>query len=171
MGAILNIFKYLGKGFILLEEAAICLLLVATTFLACTQIFLRDFFSTGFAWAEPLLRYMVLWLGLVGAAAATRKGRHIAIDVASHLIPEHLAPWLRLLLNLCSAAVCFILTYAAIIFVRNEAAFPSGHEVLSIPSWQLNLIFPLALGLIAGRFLIIAANDIAELIQQQRKSA
>lgn len=170
MPSVIKNLQRLYRGFNRLEEAIISLLLVAMILLACSQIFMRSFFSSGFTWAEPLLRYLVLWCGLLGAAAATRMGRHIAIDIASHLIPQHLAPWLQLLLNLCAAAVCFILTYASILFVRNEAAFPGGHAVLSIPSWGLNLIFPLALGIITCRFVIIAGQDIAAIVELHRQT-
>lgn len=141
------------------EETFLCLLLTAMIFLACVQIFLRFFFSGGFAWADPLLRYMVLWAGLFGAAVATKTGKHISIDILSHLLPDRLKPWIQVLLNLFSAAVCSVLTYAAINFVRDEATY-GGRGLLGIPSWGLNLVFPLAFGIISLRFLILTFNNL-----------
>ena len=46
------------------EAAFVCFLLVAMVLLACVQIFLRTFYSSGIFWADPLLRYMVIWAGL-----------------------------------------------------------------------------------------------------------
>jgi hypothetical protein len=66
-------FNFLNR----LEELFLCLLLLTMIGLACTQIILRDLFSTGFVWADPLLRYMVIWAGLFGADIATRKKKHI----------------------------------------------------------------------------------------------
>ena len=142
-----------------LEEAFLCLLLSSMILLACVQIFLRFFFSGGFAWADPLLRYMVLWAGLFGAAVATKKGKHISIDIISHLLPDSYKPWLQALLNLFSAGVCSVLTYAAITFVRDEATY-GGRALLEIPSWGLNLVFPLAFGIISLRFLILVFNNL-----------
>ncbi len=141
------------------EEAFLCLLLTSMIILACVQIFLRFFFSGGFAWADPLLRYMVLWAGLFGATVATRQGKHISIDIISHLLPAPFKPWLQVILNLFSTVVCGVLTYAAINFVRDEALY-GGRGLLHIPSWAWNLVFPLAFGIITLRFLILAFNNL-----------
>lgn len=141
------------------EETFLCLLLASMIILACVQIFLRFFFSAGFLWADPLLRYMVLWAGLFGAAVATKQGKHITIDIISHMLPEQYQSWLQALLNLFATGVSTTLTYAAIIFVRDEAAY-GGRALLDIPSWGLNLIFPLAFGIISFRFLILTLNNL-----------
>jgi TRAP-type C4-dicarboxylate transport system permease small subunit len=142
-----------------LEEAFLCFLLSGMIILACVQICLRFFFSSGLVWADPLLRYMVLWVGLFGAAVATKQGKHITIDILSHMLPEQYQSWLQALLNLFATGVCCTLTYAAIIFVRDEATY-GGRVLLGIPSWGLNLIFPLAFGIISFRFLILTLNNL-----------
>jgi TRAP-type C4-dicarboxylate transport system permease small subunit len=152
-------FSLILKTVSWIEEAFLCFLLSSMIILACVQIFLRFFFSGGFAWADPLLRYMVIWAGLFGAAVATKKSKHISIDIISHLLPERHQPWLQALLNLFSTVVCSFLTYAAVNFVRDEA-FYGGRAILDIPSWGLNLIFPMAFGLIAFRFLILTLNNL-----------
>ena len=142
------------------EEWFLCFLLASMVILACAQILLRGVFSSGLIWADPLLRYLVLWSGLIGAAIATRQGKHIAIDVASHLIPEKYYAWLVALIDLFSALVCLGLTYAAVLFIRSEIEFGGTRVILGIPSWVLNLIFPLAFGLIAIRFLLVLVANI-----------
>ena len=145
------------------EEAFLCFLLLAMILLACIQIFLRTFYSSGILWADPLLRYMVVWAGLFGAAVATKQSKHISIDIISYLVPEQFLPWLRILINLFSASVCIILTYAAVRFVRDEVLY-GGRGILDIPSWALNIIYPLAFGIIAGRFLILALKDLGRIL-------
>jgi TRAP-type C4-dicarboxylate transport system permease small subunit len=152
-------FSLILKAVSWIEETFLCLLLTAMIILACVQIFLRFFFSGGFIWADPLLRYMVLWAGLFGAAVATKNCKHITIDIISHLLPDRLKPWLQVLLNLFSAGVCSVLTYAAINFVRDEATY-GGRGLLDIPSWGLNLVFPLAFAVISLRFLILTFNNL-----------
>ncbi|MFC1524090.1 TRAP transporter small permease [Thermodesulfobacteriota bacterium] len=145
--------RFISATFFRFEELFLSLLLTSMILLACMQIILRLFFSGGLLWADPLLRYLVLVAGLLGAAAATSRGKHIALDIISFLVPQQFLPWLRTLINLCSATVCGFLTWAAIIFVRNEAEFGS-RALLSIPSWIWNMIFPVAFTLITLRFLI-----------------
>jgi len=147
-----------GQWLARLEELFLCLLLTAMISLACLQILLRSLFNSGLMWADPMLRYLVLWAGLFGAVTATRHGKHITIDVASFLLPKKVLPWLNILLNLFGSLVCGFLTYAAVLFVIEEASF-GGRALLSIPSWLLNMAFPLAFGLISGRFLIRAISE------------
>lgn len=136
-----------------LTDLLLCLLLLAMIGLACIQIFLRTFVGGGLLWADPLLRYLVLWTGMTGAVVATREGKHIAVDVVTYLAPASARTWIRPAVNLFSLAVSVALTAAAVIFVRNEAAYGSS-PLLSVPSWIWNLIFPLAFGMIACHFLV-----------------
>ena len=159
MGSLKKIFISITSILTWTEEAFLCLLLFAMIVLACVQIFLRTFYASGILWIDPLLRYMVIWSGLFGAAVATKHSKHISIDVISHIVPDKYLPWLRFLLNFFSAAVCFILTYAAVKFVRDEALY-GGRGLLDIPSWQLNIVYPVAFCIIAGRFLLLALQDL-----------
>lgn len=146
----------------LLLDSILCLLLIALILLACTQIALRTFFSGGLLWADPLLRYLVLWCGMLGAVVATREKKHISIDVVGYLTPEQLKPWLGLLLDLFSTLVAGALTWAAIIFVSNERLF-GGSPLLTIPTWVWYLIFPISFTLITIHFFLALTTDISSL--------
>ncbi len=160
-------FNRCGQWCVRLEELFLCLLLTAMIGLACVQILLRALCNSGLMWADPLLRHMVLWAGLFGAAAATGHGKHISIDVASFLLPQKVQPWLRVAINLFAAVVCGFLTHAAILFVTEEAAY-GGRALLGIPSWVLNLAFPIAFALICVRFLIRAVTGAIAIATDSR---
>lgn len=137
-----------------LEELTLSLILLVMILMACLQITMRVFFSSGLVWADPLLRYLVLWSGLLGAVVATRMGKHIAIDLISHFVPRTILHWLQATINFFSMTICLILTYASVVFVINEASFNNSQPLLGLASWQLNLIFPIAFGLMSCHFLI-----------------
>lgn len=149
-----------------LEEAVLLLLLGAMILLSCTQIVLRDVWGGGLSWADPLLRVMVLWAGLLGAVVATQMDKHISIDLTSHLLPKGIFRWLRVVRSFFCAGVCAVLTWLAIDFVRQEALQISGQEMAGLASWQLNLIFPIAFGGIALRFLIGTARSLVALAKK-----
>ena len=138
-----------------IEESILGLFLVTMILLACVQILLRTVFSSGLLWADPLLRYLVLWSGLLGAAMATSQGKHLSLDIISFLVPESLKAWLHIVTNLFSAIVAAFLTWAAYLFIRSEMEFGNA-QLLSVPSWVWNLIFPIAFALITFRFLMAA---------------
>lgn len=149
-----------------LEEAVLLLLLGAMILLACVQIALRDIWGGGLSWADPLLRVMVLWTGLLGAVVATQMDKHISIDLASHLLPKGIFRWLRVVRSFFCAGVCVVLTWLAIDFVRQEALQSNGQEMAGLASWQLNLIFPIAFGGIALRFLIGTVRSLVALAKK-----
>ncbi len=68
--------------------AALVLLLVG---LSGAQIVLRIFFETGLSWADSFSRSLVLWTGMLGALAAVRDDKHIALDV----LQRYLSPKMR----------------------------------------------------------------------------
>ncbi len=149
-----------------IEETILCLLLLVMIALSCLQIVLRSLFSSGLLWADPLVQQLVLWCGLLGAAMATTRGKHIALDVINYLLPEKVQPWVLLLSHLFSALTTSLLTYAAWLFLQNEMEFGSP-GLLSLPSWGWNLIFPLAFALIAVRYFLSAWRCIRQLRQER----
>ena len=152
--------QQIGRLLERLEEAVLLLLIAAMILLACVQIVLRDFWGGGVSWADPLLRVMVLWAGLLGAVVATKMDKHISIDLASHLLPKGIFRWLRVLRYLFATGVCLVLTWVAADFVLQEAGQGNGQEMAGIASWQLNLVFPIAFAGIALRFLISSVGSV-----------
>jgi TRAP-type C4-dicarboxylate transport system permease small subunit len=136
------------------EELLLGLLLSAMILLACLQIILRTFFAGGLFWADPVLRYLVIWSGFLGAVAATGRGRHIAIDLIGDHLPPVLQGWLTLVIQLFSTLAAAGLTWAGWRFVASEFAF-GANGPLGLPLWLLNSIFPLAFALITLRYLLL----------------
>jgi TRAP-type C4-dicarboxylate transport system permease small subunit len=73
-----------GKGLESLrniENWLLAILILILVGLSGAQILLRIFFETGLSWADPFSRGLVLWTGMLGALAAVRDDKHIALDV------------------------------------------------------------------------------------------
>lgn len=135
------------------EDSLLTLLLGLMISLGALQILQRNFFSTSFPWSDELLRLLVLWLGLVGAVAASRDDRHITIDILSRFLSEKNNLRLRLLLDLFTTIVCGVLAWHGVGFIRMEQEF--GATALDgLPAWIFELIIPLAFGLIAWRYAV-----------------
>jgi TRAP-type C4-dicarboxylate transport system permease small subunit len=152
-----------------LEETLLSLLLTAMIVLACLQIILRSFFGGGLFWAEPLLRYLVLWGGLLGAVAATGQSRHIAIDLIGNRLPERVQAWLNLIIQLFSAVAAAGLTWAAWRFLRNEIA-DAGTGPLDLPLWLLLGIFPASFALITLRYLLLLGRQGKTILAGNRRT-
>lgn len=135
-----------------LEEGVIALLLGSLVIFGSTQIVLRNFFHSGLLWADPLMRHVVLWLGCLGAAAATSEVRQIHIDVFTRLLPERARPARRMVVYTATAAAAFALGVAALRLVVEERAF--GDVAFgSLPTWVLQTVLPFSLFVISYRSL------------------
>jgi C4-dicarboxylate transporter DctQ subunit len=133
------------------EKFLVATMLSTMILLAFLQIILRNVFSTGISWGDPLVRYLVLWVGFIGASLATKEGKHITIEVFSRWFSGHASRYLNVIPQLVSAFVCGLLTFAGWIFVQNEAQM-GGTPFLEIPVWIPQLIIPITFALMTLRF-------------------
>ena len=141
-------FRFLGR----LEVGALALLLGTLIGLGVLQILLRNLFHTGWLWADPLMRHIVLWLGCLGAVLAATHLRHINIDVFTRLLPSALRPLRRVLVYTATAIATFLLGLAALRLVIDERAF--GDVAFGpFQTWHLQTVLPLAFFLISYRSL------------------
>lgn len=140
-----------------LEDALLVLLLGGLLALAGTQILLRNLFDAGLAWGDPLLRVMVLWLGLLGAMAATRDGNHITIDILSRWLPRRARVGARRATDGFGAAVCAVLAYHGARFVLMEHG-AGGTAFAGVPAWACELVIPVGFGIMALRLLLSAVG-------------
>jgi TRAP-type C4-dicarboxylate transport system permease small subunit len=99
---------------------------------------------------------------MIGAVVATRKGKHIAVDMASFLLPDFLKPWMSIVIHIFSLLVSSVLTWASIVFVRNEAIM-GGETFLALPSWAWGLVFPVSFALITYHFGVATVEDALQL--------
>lgn len=141
------------------EDAALCLLLTGMIGLAVAQILLRNFWDTGLPWADPALRAGVLWLGLLGALAASRDRRQITVDVLSRFLEGRWRLGAQLIANSFTAAVAALLAWHCGRFIAGEIEFETV-AFAGIPSWWLQLVLPVAFGFIALRYAMHALADL-----------
>ena len=135
------------------EQTLLVILLSFMILIAFLQIVLRNAFSTGLTWGDPLVRNLVLWVGFVGATMATKEGKHINIDVVSKWFPSFGRNLIECMTHLFSFLVCGLLTYAALKFIKNEAQMGTV-TFLGIPSWIPEMILPVTFGLMTFRFIL-----------------
>jgi TRAP-type C4-dicarboxylate transport system permease small subunit len=151
-----------------IEEKLLCLMLAAMIILACVQIFLRFFYSSGLLWIDPLLRYLVLWCGLVGAVSATSQGKHIALDLTANRLPPAIDPWLALLTHFFCILASAGLTWAGWLFLRGEIQ-AGGEGPLTLPLWFWNGIFPLSFGLMTMKYILLFVMQGRNLLAKDKQ--
>lgn len=144
-----------GHIMAVIEDGLLVLMLSLMIILAGSQIVARNFFDSGFAWGDPSLRVMVLWVGLLGAMAATRDEHHISIDVVSRFLKPEYLRYTTTISALFTAIVCGVISWYSAGFVYME--WQDEMTVFGkVPAWLTEIIIPFGFGTIAIRSLATA---------------
>lgn len=137
-----------------IETGLIAALVLAMVLLAGAQILLRNLFDSGLAWADPLLRAMVLWAAMLGALAAARDDKHIGLDLVAHFVHGRAKRVLRVVTLLFAAAVCAAMAWYGVGLVQLD--YGSGAAIAGIANWVIEAIVPVGFALLALRLAIRA---------------
>jgi len=159
-----SVLERLGGMLSAVEDGILVSLLTAMIGLAGTQILLRNLWDTSIGWGDPLLRVTVMWVGLLGAMAASRDDNHITIDLVSRLLEDRAKSVTRVITGLVSGIVCLMLAWHGMRFVLFERE-DQAIAFASVPAWMCELIIPVAFGIMALRFL---TGVLAELVPAAR---
>lgn len=143
-----------------LENASLTALFAALLSLGVTQIVARNFFGHGFAWIDPMMRALVLWIALFGAMVATRQRSHIRIDIAGQWLYGGYRKVANIITDIFTGVVAVIIAIASYRFMGFE--YDDGTIAFAgIPTWVVATALPFAFGLIALRQLFYIGHNIA----------
>mgnify|MGYP001811868223 CR=1 FL=1 len=146
-----------------LETILLVFLLGSMMLLAVGQIVLREVFSTGFVWADELIKLMVLWLAMVGSVAASRENRHIRIDALSHILPKLAVDLTRALVDVFAAIVSGIIAWQTWRYLQVEIEY-EDMVLVNVPAWIAHSVLPAAFLLISFRFVVLFIKQIGEIV-------
>ncbi|VAW53235.1 hypothetical protein MNBD_GAMMA06-2014 [hydrothermal vent metagenome] len=147
------------------EDGLLVVILSSMIMFAVYQIIARNLFSEGVVWIDPLLRTLVLWVGLSGAVVATRTDNHIRIDIFAKYFPPHILKIIQRIVYLFTLLICLIIAWHAARFIYSEYEY--GTIAFSnVPSWLTGLIIPLSFSLIAARYALLLISPYQREIVQ-----
>ena len=152
----------------LLEDTALVALLCGMMLLAVGQIVLREFFSTGFAWADELVKLLLLWLAMTGSIAASRDDRHIRIDALSHLFPPLAVKVTRVVVDIFAASVCAVIAWHSYRYVLLIDVEFEETVLINTPAWLVHVIVPFAFLLISYRFVVLVLWQLYGIFSQDK---
>ncbi len=156
---IVNFFRFIDRAFAWAVQIFLVLILILMVGITFLQVILRNFFNSGIPWAEVGGRNAVLWITFLGAMLATRARQHLNIDAVTRLLPRRPRNALRIFLDAFAAAICFMLTKAALVFVIDEMAM--GEEIfIGIKGWMIQAIIPFGFAMMGIEYCIGVVLDI-----------
>ncbi|HEX6723437.1 MAG TPA: TRAP transporter small permease [Burkholderiaceae bacterium] len=118
------------------NRALLIALMAAMALLVFANVVGRYVFNHSFVWAEELSRYMMVWVGFLGAGLVLRVGAHIAVDVFQDLLPRRAAQVLRVAV----VAVLAIALLAMLWLGGQYVQFAWGQET-PVLNWNFGLVY------------------------------
>ena len=82
----LDTLKKLDKGIEVIQTVVCCILMFANMWLTFFMVFFRYVLNNSIVWAEEVLRYLMIWVVLVGAGLTTREDQHVCMDGLQSLL-------------------------------------------------------------------------------------
>lgn len=138
-------------------EVAATLLLVVVTCLNLTQVIGRYVFSTGFNWTEELMRYLMIWLMMLGSVACIFRAEHMAVETLETRVDPAKAGLVKSALYTVAAIFCvFVLVYGWPLALRNAAqvapasGIPMIYPYMALPVGAALMLVQIALSWVVG---------------------
>lgn len=130
-----------------LENAIVVALFAALILLIAFNILVRNLFGISFPKTLELTPAIVLWIALIGATLALKKGRHIKLEILLRYTGHGARRAARIISGLFGTVVMATLFIASLTFVKNEWAIFGIRGAAS-------LAFPLFFALASFRYLL-----------------
>lgn len=135
------------------ETALTVVISIAMVILPVVEVVARKWRGQGVPGSNAYEQRLGVWLGFLGALAATVAGKHLGLATTAFLREGHplkrVAGWLG---GAVSAATATMLVYASYIVVKADMG---AGEILpgGVPDWWCELIVPISFALICARFI------------------
>ena len=141
---------------VIAEDSLSVIALLLMMLLPVSEMVTRMLHLPGVPASPILVQQLTLWVGLLGAALASRTGRLLALS-SSTFLPERIRPYVGVFSAFMLAAVSAALASASWTFVESER-LASGMLLPGLPKWWFILIMPLGFGAIAVRAIWMAGK-------------
>ena len=142
-----------------LNEAAVAILIAGYAAIICLQVFYRYVLNDSLVWSEELVRYGLLWGVMLGAALASDRNAHIALDpLRGTLSPAgyRVVAWISglMIVGFCVVVAWNGWQYTSRLWRMSSPAsqIPMPYVFLSIPAGCALISFFTIIHLVSGSF-------------------
>ena len=136
---------WISRRMLGLLEGVIALLLAVLICDVLLGVVSRYMFGAQVEWTEELARYLLVWVGIIGSAAAFARKQHLGLDILVMLFPESS----RRKSTIIAESVCLFFTFTIFLYggtILTWQMFEIGHilPALRIPYGYVFLALPVA---------------------------
>ena len=125
---------------IMYSVSAVLAIMVLVAFV---EVIRRYLFGKTFLWSDDLIRYLIIYVGFVGGAAAFRDDNLASLDLVTRHFPQKLQTVLELLVNTIVLAIVVFLMHYSFGAIESPGIKYSVGTVLRIAMWIPYLALPI----------------------------
>ncbi len=166
-GPFLKVLAGLDSALVAVEKV----LLVVLTFFMFGAVALQvigRLANWSFPGAMEASVFAMLAVSLLAGSITMHYRRHISIDILSRLMPGSVRTMVAVFINLVGFTIMVFLTKAAWFFVYvNRTGGEYNSSALKIPFWMVQMLIPIAFGMLAFRFFVFFFEDLKRVITRQ----
>lgn len=129
------------------NRAVLVALMAGMAVLVFANVIARYVFNHSFVWAEEVSRYMMVWVGFLGAGLVLRLGAHIAVEVFQDWLPRRAAQAMRVGVVAVLGVSLLAMLWLGALYVQ----FAWGQET-PVLNWNFGLVY---LAIPIGAFLML----------------
>ncbi|MDD5765180.1 MAG: TRAP transporter small permease [Candidatus Marinimicrobia bacterium] len=160
-----KIEKYLNK----VLEITLIVLMAASVVNVLWQVLTRFIMKNPSSYTEELARYLLIWVGLLGAGYAYGKKMHLAIDI---VLLKLTGVWRQIVEIVIQVAVfcfaSFVMVIGGVRLVSITLTLNQISAALRVPLGYVYSVLPLS-GLIIMYFCVIFIRDSIRIIRLERQ--
>ena len=130
------------------------------------QVFTRFILGDPSSWTEELTRYLLIWLGMIGAGYVTGKKMHLAIDFFANKAKQPLRRYIEIFIH--TAVLLFALTVMVIGGINLVGLVLYLQQITASLQIQLGYVY-LALPISGLLIIFYSAENIFEIIKSGEK--
>lgn len=149
-------FKLLDK----VEEWACAAMLIFMAVLAFANVIVRYLTTFSFSFSEELLVNLFVWITMLGASIATRKGALLGVTFLTDRLPLRLRKAVSVVVALCGVTLFGLLALHGVDMVISEYRSGMTTYSMALPMWVFGLAIPMCA-------LILVVRTIQRCIYEQ----
>lgn len=145
-----KVWRWLDEHF---EEAACAGMLLFMAVLAFLNILTRYLTNFSLAFSEEIEVSLLVYLTMLGSAAAFRRGIHLGLVFLVNRFPRAAQRWLEVGSAALAVGLFLALFWFSLRQIQDEIAMATTSEALAIPQWIYTLGLPLGALMITVRII------------------
>lgn len=128
------------------------------------QVLFRFSIKIPLPWSEELSRYLMIWIGMMGASIALHEGRHIGVDI----VMERLHGRVRQILM--AVAILLVLWFLWLVVREGAQLAVQNYSQLS-PAMMIPMLLPYGAIPVGGTFMLVQGlcNFLHTILDRKKK--